>query len=110
MKDEILRWLVVYAALAFGFFTLALIIRTYRRVGRPKWPLHSRWIVVTLVGSWGGRVGDLALARNFGTDLNPPHTVVWWFVMDVSLTWVAYRMFTGRLVLMDQPPIPKEKI
>lgn len=106
MKDELLRWLNVYAAIAFTVFTILLVIRTHRRVGRPSWPLHSRWLVVMLVGSWGGRIVDLALARNFGTDLNPPRTVVWWFVMDVSLTWVFFRMVTGRLILMDQPRPP----
>lgn len=103
MKDELLRWLTLYAAFGFGLFTLILIVRSYRRVGLPTWPLHSRWIVVLLVGSWAGRIGDLAIARNFGTSLNPTHSIGWWIIMNVSLTWVAIRMLTGKLVIVDKP-------
>lgn len=101
--DEVLRWLVLYAAVAFAAFTVLLIVRSWRRVGRPRWPLHSRWVIVLLVGSWGGRVIDLALARGFGFDLNAPHTILWWLVMNVSLTWIGYRVATGRLILEDVP-------
>jgi hypothetical protein len=101
-EETVLRWAVLYTAISFGALALLLTVQTYRRIGRPRWPVHSRWILTALVGAWAGRIIDLALARQFDWGLNPPHTIVWWLSMDVMATWTIVRLATGRLLIADR--------
>ena len=120
--DSIVAGEVFYAAGGFAVFAVLLVASAWHRCGRPRFklqgddgepswrrwaetaacgPWQGRWIVAAMFVAWAVRLLDLAAARIAGAALNPPRTVVWWAMIDLTVTWVAARWLTGGLGVTD---------